>query len=220
MRAKIKYVSAALLLIVLSWLLLGCSLDNIRPRIEQELVGTWIWNDYIRWTITFGDDGTGSRGIPEEMESFSWEVTGDTLRKDRIGDIPTNEIRHERWSFDVIDDSLRLASHQYLSEYFHTLAGVLGEVEPKLVGSWTWESNPRWVYQFNADGTGGSGWYGQQYSFRWGVVNNIIRMEFIDGVSSYGFTNQWWEFTIDVDTLRLENRHFLGAEDAYYYIRN
>jgi len=209
------------------WLLTGCELlqntfGDIGPgEVKQEFVGTWIWNDYTRFTIVLNEDGTGTRGVPGDIEPFTWNVRGTTLRIDRTGFVPLHEVRNEHWDFVLAGDSLRLHSLQSFDlRYYYTNANVLGNIEPALFGTWAWQDGIQWVYEFNEDGTGTVGWTGEAIEFRWGVVNDVIRIELIGGIPADNFRHQRWAFWLYEDTLRLACRNVADSMHVYYYIRD
>jgi len=41
---------------------------------DHPLVGTWAWNDDAEWTFVFNPDGTGQRGLPDDMVEFTWSA--------------------------------------------------------------------------------------------------------------------------------------------------
>ena len=50
-------------------------------RYARLLVGTWFWNEDYGYTLVFNADGSGRRGwYPEDIETFTWLTSGDTLR--------------------------------------------------------------------------------------------------------------------------------------------
>jgi hypothetical protein len=80
------------------------------------LVGSWHWADGEAFTVIFNEDGTGTRGVPGENDSFSWAA--DDYRLVVLRDNPgRDEIRGELWVIEVEEDRLTLDSLQ-VEEYF------------------------------------------------------------------------------------------------------
>jgi len=105
---RVKYFLIALLVTVMSGALTAHA-DN--P--DSELVGTWGWDNMHEWVYVFNGDGTGTRGVAGDMESFTWATAGaDELRLDRGAGIPSDEIRNERWRYTISRDVLTLDSLQ------------------------------------------------------------------------------------------------------------
>ena len=65
------------------------------------LVGTWDWDESALFTYVFNADGTGTRGIPGNIESFEWRTIGDNLMID-----------FESWTFTIEDGVLTIDSRQ------------------------------------------------------------------------------------------------------------
>jgi len=215
-----KYLLMLLLVSAATLAFTGCNGAG-SGEVKPELVGTWMWNDYTRWAYILNEDGTGTRGIPGDVQHITWGVSGNTLHINREGDVPRDEIRNERWEFTLTDDQLFLNNRQTRGDsrsYYYTLAGVLGEVNQSLVGTWAWVEGVQWTYVFNEDGTGTRGWTGETDNFHWGVVDGVVRMEMQGALAAGMFRNEWWAYRIDDEVLRLESRHVAGYEMAYYYI--
>jgi len=80
---------------------------------DEELVGTWAWDNMHAWVYNFNADGTGTRGMEGSMESFTWEVAANNeLRLDRGVGAPAGEIRNERWTYSIAGDVLTIDSLQ------------------------------------------------------------------------------------------------------------
>ena len=89
--------------------LAGCRFIN---STDSDLVGTWTWNDSPAFVYTFNSDGTGTRGKPDNTSTFTWSVSGRTLRIRCGAGIPMFGVRSERWSYGINGDALRLTSQQ------------------------------------------------------------------------------------------------------------
>ena len=217
---RTKTFPMLLLLLAATLVLSACGITDrfASGEVKPELVGTWLWNSYTRWTYVLNDDGTGIRGTAEENEAITWSVAGETLRINRQGDVPSGEISNERWTLDLSGDYFTIDSQQVTREMSFTRGGVLGDVSADIVGTWAWEDGIQWTYVFEADGTGTRGWPGEMETFYWGAVDGVLRMEFTGQMQVGTFQNEWWAYTINDGIIRLESRHALGGEMAYYYI--
>jgi hypothetical protein len=184
---------------------------------EPALVGTWIYDNYTNWSTVFNEDGTGRRGTPGEMHTFAWGVAGDALHIRRQGEV-YRYVRNEMWYFDATGDYLLLESQteEGRSDRY-TRSGALGEVYQPLVGTWAWKDGIQWTYVFNADGTGASGWAGEQTAFNWGVVDNMLRLEMQGALPAGRLRHERWNFGIDGDMLSLD---CLQSDQAYAYVRD
>jgi len=84
---------------------------------NQALVGTWGWEYMPEWVYVFNADNTGTRGVGEESESFTWEVVGNNeLRLDRGPGTPAGEIRNERWSYTISGDAVTMLTIDSLQQ--------------------------------------------------------------------------------------------------------
>lgn len=78
--------------------------------IDENLVGTWGWEDAPIWAYTFNEDGTGFRGILGSEIDFTWNVNNGELRitcPERLFNV-----RNERWSYTISGNVLTLSSLQ------------------------------------------------------------------------------------------------------------
>ena len=86
-------------------------MDELRhPALEQPddshpLVGTWEWNLDREFVYNFMADGTGTRGFPGAIESFTWETSDDHL-------VIRLTLMDESWTFTISGDNLRIDSRQ------------------------------------------------------------------------------------------------------------
>jgi len=77
---------------------------------EDELVGTWLWEDGSEWIYTFNADGTGVRGNSGAI-TFEWSIVRGNLHIETpiaIFDDAISEI----WDVTIEDDVLTLDSSQ------------------------------------------------------------------------------------------------------------
>jgi len=209
MKKLVITVSAITILFAAMLSLTGCDSQGINP----DLVGTWVMDNDLGITMTLNESGGGRRGgVPGE--AFDWTASDRELRINRRN-APSREIQNERWNFTLEGDVLRIESRQQTGLVrYHIRDGSVGEVEPAVVGTWTWDDNLFWEYIFNADGTGTRGFYDDITNFDWGVVDGIIRMR-LRGVPVGYINNEHWNFTINGDSLRLESRHNTNRVFSY-----
>jgi len=84
--------------------------DPIPEFPEEEyadvLFGTWAWDEWDEYELTFQGDGQGIRGVPGQMESFEWRTEGD----DHL--VILTEVMEESWTFSVVGDVLTIDSRQ------------------------------------------------------------------------------------------------------------
>ena len=78
-----------------------------------------------------------------------------------------------------------------------------GEIDMDLVGIWFWDESIYWTYVFNEDGTGIAGWHFEEYKIKWGVVDDILRVERLGIIPKYTFRISTWRFSIEDDWLHL-----------------
>ncbi|MCL2285643.1 MAG: DUF5640 domain-containing protein [Firmicutes bacterium] len=187
-------------------------------EIEPALLGTWLFDNYTNWSITFSEDGIGRRGTAGDTQLFVWGIIGDTLNIRRQGYVPYYYARNEMWRFSADSDTLRL---EWLLEEgrtdYYTRAGALGDVNPALVGTWALEEDTRWRYVFNNDGTGTLGWTGELTHFNWGVVDDVIRIGLVGAIHADTIRHQRWFFSIEEDTLTMR---WMWDDSEYVYIRH
>jgi len=89
--------------------LVGCGTAS---GANQNLIGTWVWDEDTTFVYTFNDDGTGIRGWPGKTSTFTWSARRATLRIQCDADEPVFAVRNERWAFRITEDTLRLSSQQ------------------------------------------------------------------------------------------------------------
>jgi len=179
---------------------------------NSAFIGTWSWVDIPTWRFVFNANGTGTWATAEyESANIEWMLTGGALHI--ITHYDSDESL-EIWNFVITDGiSLRLQSTT-TGEVIYLVYGAIdlipGEAYSALVGNWIWDSNPNWVYTFNADGTGTRGFPHSLEEFTWEVYGDELRTTTIIMI-------QLWAFEIDGDTLRLETLQVDGI--SYIYTR-
>jgi len=200
-KVMVTAVLAALMLIVLT----GCGGQDLT---DHELVGTWNWDNNARWQYNFNADGTGTRGLPDEIQSFNWSIPGEgRLRLSQRG------YRTENWDYTIDGQRLTLDSRQVADLIYHyTNAGAPPEINQDLVGKWTWDDNPEWEYILSPDGNGTRGFADNPESFTWLTPEDgHIRINLPGGM------REDWSYTLDGARLILDSRQL--ANVVYNYTR-
>ena len=44
------------------------------PLVAEPAYGTWAWEDDARYRLVLNEDGTGSRGMPNAIQTFAWQL--------------------------------------------------------------------------------------------------------------------------------------------------
>jgi len=206
MKKCIRYVMMVALMVCVGFLT-ACGGGG---EIYEGLVGRWQAPGNMGVIYRFNEDGTGRRTIGTG-ESFTWSVSGDTLRINRDREyVGSNEIRNERWTFSIgANRRLNLSSQQQSGLTLNL--DQVGIVDPLFLGTWEWNEYPAWRYVFNDTGGGNRGIEGNTDSFSWGIAGDQLRIFVASGLSDS------WYATIEGDTLRLENTQ--DPSEFYYYTR-
>lgn len=75
--------------------------------INPALVESWGWEDSALYEYVFNEDGTGRRGFPDEIETFTWTTPeAGHIRMDIAGGT------REHWNYTIAGDRLTLTSRQ------------------------------------------------------------------------------------------------------------
>jgi len=194
----------------------GLSLDyrlDSGGQQSVDLVGTWRWDDYGGYIYVFDADGTGTRGFIDDMETFTWSTSDDTLYVNR-DQAPLSEIRNERWTFTIANYALTLNSQQERN-LVYTYLFDSGEQSAVVVGTWAWDEYDGYTYTFNADGTGTRGVAGDMESITWSTTGN--RIDIRSPLFAWGIEWERWTFTITGDSLNLNSQQADGL--SFDYIR-
>jgi len=72
---------------------------------DHDIVGIWQWDSDGSYIYIFNADGNGSRGFPNTIQRFTWEIEDDGLNM-RVGRA------NEEWSWVISDDTLTITSRQ------------------------------------------------------------------------------------------------------------
>jgi hypothetical protein len=130
-----KYIFALLVVLVGSVMFAGCGSPREDERqtvdADNQLIGTWRWDDDPDWRYIFHADGRGERGDPDypeyygPIQTFTWWTAGDDrLRIDR--DDPNGSLAaqgyivEESWSFTITGRTLTLESRQSDLLYYYS----------------------------------------------------------------------------------------------------
>ena len=87
--------------------------------------------------------------------------------------------------------------------------------DPTLVGTWAWDEDSTWTYNFNADGTGrrGGAEHGGYTSFNW-LTGEGGRIWIIDGVES-----EIWHYVITGNVITFDGRFMEAPEIVLSFLR-
>ena len=175
---------------------------------DYALVGIWEWDDNTLWMYNFAPDGTGSRGLPDDYQTFTWSIQDDGHVR-----INTQGYGREDWDYILDGDRLMLESRQFagMSKAF-TREGAMREISLDLIGVWNWDINPLWQYTFHTDGTGYRGAQDRLEHFVWTTPEPGHVQINAEGI--------WenWDYEVRGDGLILESREFAG--EVYTYRRD
>ena len=182
------------------------SLDVPAPTPEPEsfdeaLIGAWAWDDDNSYVYVFESNGQGRRGFYPDLEDFTWLVRGvDTL-------VISVGLLQESWIYAIDGDTVTMESrlveglvYTYVRWEGDFIVADDYEVDftgHPIIGTWAWEDDSRWVYEFNTDGTGLRGWTGEVVAIYWYVYEDILLIDAGGGIEQ-------WQFTIDDNILTLE----------------
>ena len=210
-----KKVGMVILMLVLCVGLAACGpISDLADRFlggnqdlsDHVLVGTWNWDDNALWQYTFNEDGSGTRGLPDDMDTFTWSIPDDGhLRMNVRGGIM------EHWNYTITGDALTLESRQVAGMTYHYMReGALPPMNAALFGLWLWDDHVLWQYTFNQDGTGTRGLPDDIETFVWSTPNaGHLRIE-VPAVF-----REEWNYTVDGDSLILDSRQFAGMTHRY-----
>jgi len=71
-----------------------------------DLVGTWVWEENADWQYVINADGTGTRGMPDDLQSFTWTIPVPGYVRMDIDSLP------DEWRYAISGDMLILESVQ------------------------------------------------------------------------------------------------------------
>ncbi|MCL2837410.1 MAG: hypothetical protein FWE00_11875, partial [Defluviitaleaceae bacterium] len=185
------------MIVMLVGIIAGCGGGNNQNLSEHALVGTWNWDDNAFWQYVFNGDGTGTRGLPDSLDSFTWSIRGEGHVRMNV----RGQTGNEEWNYTISGDILTLDSRQIAGmTYNYINADAAPAIDLELVGAWNWDDNAFWQYVFSADGTGVRGFPDSLDSFNWSIQGDgHVRMD----VRGHG--QEEWNFTISGDILTLES---------------
>jgi len=188
--------------------------------VDSALVDTWVWDEDMFWAHTFNADGTGYTGRADEYFTFSWGTMDNILRKhfDRHS-FASDYITEQIWTFEIIDDSLRLESRHHTAEVHNYIRGIriteTDLISAALFGTWFWDgADTEWTYQFFDNGFGMRGRPDYLVEFEW--RSHADRVLIFPGGMESGIIESW-HYNITDGNLRLENVH---DDRVFYYINS
>ena len=76
-----------------------------QPYANHPLIGTWAWDMDSGFVYNFLADGSGTRGFPGAIDSFTWDVSDDHL-------VMRLALMDESWTFTIDGNVLRIDSRQ------------------------------------------------------------------------------------------------------------
>jgi len=223
-----NYVSARDLAEALGYFVDWCEatgrilVDRVPPvtvtQAGHALVGTWEWEGDTNWQYNFNYNGTGVRGMPGNLEAFDWRIPSPGLLM-----IYTNDFAYyESWDYSI-------ATNGWLVLYSNIWDGVMyeyiragtqppataGQIDPTLVGSWTWDEDANYIYIFNNDGTGTRGWFGFEETFTWSIPDSGQLNIYRDHAPLGEIRNERWNYTIVGNVLTMDSRQVAGLTFSY-----
>ncbi|MCL2837716.1 MAG: hypothetical protein FWE04_01425 [Oscillospiraceae bacterium] len=89
----------------------GNEVVNNQPpanNVASALVGTWVWEDAEAYEYIFNADGTGTRGMPGMMDTFTWSTPGSGRLNIDVDGVPVTE----EWNYSIGGVELTIDSRQ------------------------------------------------------------------------------------------------------------
>jgi len=80
-----------------------------------------------------------------------------------------------------------------------------------LIGTWAWDANPSYIYDFRPDGTGTRGLYGLRYEIYWYTYGNNLLID------SGGIGIEEWTYTIESGILTIVSNQVEGLTWSYIW---
>jgi len=97
-----------MLLLLLAFAFTACTNGGAQ---SPELVGTWVWES-SSWKYLFNEDGTGTRGVPDERETFRWSNPEAGRLTIRLESPQAGQRRTEEWDYTVTDTTLAMENRR------------------------------------------------------------------------------------------------------------
>jgi len=86
-----------------------------------------------------------------------------------------------------------------------SLVGCGGRDEA-LVGTWTWDGNPDYLFTFNSDGTGRRGGGANHIeTFTWSTSGDTLRVNLDNAPFLFDVRNERWNYTVRGNTLTIDS---------------
>ncbi|MCL1843730.1 MAG: DUF5640 domain-containing protein [Defluviitaleaceae bacterium] len=190
----------------------GCA-----ANIDEELVGVWFWEADSSMRYVLNEDGTGERGFPYVIETFTWEVEDDELHISRDA-ASRGQVRNEVWEYSLDGDILTLYSRQEYGVVLRYFAEGEAGQNAELSGIWERDQEDElaltFSYTFNHDGTGERGFPDDTETFTWFTSGE--RLFIHRDTAEYGtIRGEIWAVTVYEDSLILENKQVDGVSRYY-----
>ena len=235
MKKRISLIAAVLMLATVALFMpTGCAACGDNDVSGHALAGsTWTstqpgsWNQYI-----FNADGTGTRGLGVQAETFVWTIPGNgrvTINRDNPG---TGEMRREQWNYSIDGNTLVLDSRQTDFNFTFTRVGgvemettappvantndvndnendlALTAEEQAFVGAWSWPTLPAWQYNFSEDGTGTRGTPEEYEEFGWAAEDGVLLI-------ATSLMEEMWSYEIVDGLLTITSMQVEGMTYSY-----
>jgi hypothetical protein len=184
------------------------ALPKPTPQLDSALFGAWLdEEDFGR--LNFLDDGFLEVGFDSDEQPLEWRVVNDNyllINGDEILESYTYEI--QGYSLVLIDSDERYGTTNFVRDFMERTTSRL---DSELFGTWKWDADDSYVYNFYDDGQGSRGFY-----------PNISETEWITDSGELAIYNEWgvniWNYEIIDGVLKLENHwveyHYIRAEEA------
>jgi len=204
-----KIISMLAIMLMLIAGFVGCAGADTQVQVDLEnhvLIGVWNWDENTLWQYTFNADGTGARGLPDSLQTFTWSDRGEGHVR-----IAAVFFLREEWNYTINNDILTISSRQAAGlTYRYHRDGIAPTIDPSLVGEWTWDDNWLYEYVFYDDGTGWRGLPDWIEELQWTVPGDgHLRIDIAGGM------REEWNYTINGDTFSTESRQFAGISHSY-----
>jgi len=186
-------------------------------EVYTALVGSWVWTDSYHLVFEFRPDGTGRGGFyPHEMDEFNWGADMDDYHL-MLSYIDGTE----SWTISFEDDMVTMQSREYddLLLSFVSWQGPFISSDPladldidltghELLGTWYWDGDPAYIFNFRADGTVTRGFAGSRNEQTWVAYEDFLLID-------VGGFVQEWEFVIVDDVLTIDSLQQAGITWSY-----
>ena len=184
---------------------------NVNVDVEPRQIGGVRWDSFEAYMETFGirqnltyfvriEDGFAAMILVTTNEGYGGDVSDYLRLIGYIGDAP-----EPTW------EPLGTFLGGFTMEDYRLPALEQPDADHPLVGTWAWDTDGSYVYNFLPDGTGTRGFPGAIESFVWETLDDhlVIRLPIMD---------ESWTFVIEDDVLTIDSRQVPGL--VWSYIRS